>query len=159
MPQRDVKIERYSLHTYNRRHQISAGNVQQSRSRKITLFSEVLTHGIQTMVNLNFITNATTGNLGVVTTPNYFQHTVHAWLPIGEFDEIYDMIRNEAPIVTSYWADSNDPWDITTQSRSAGVRWVRVGTDLEPVGEGPADEEADPAAIIAMVAPDLELAS
>ncbi|MGF1474813.1 MAG: hypothetical protein ACFB6S_04530 [Geminicoccaceae bacterium] len=155
MPQRDLEIESYTVSVYNYRRQISVGNVSQTRNRRITLASRVLAHGIQSTVNLNFVPNANTGNIGFVTTPNYFQHTIYAWLPIGEFDEIYDIVRNEQPITASYWAETNDPWDITTPSRSSQIRWVRVGTETEPVGEGSDDDSGDINAILQALAPEL----
>ncbi len=106
-------------------------------------------------MNLIFVTNANTGNIGFVATANYFQHTIYAWLPIGEFDEIYDLLRNEAPIQASYFAETDDPWNPTTNATSSQVRWVRIGTGSEPIGEGSGDDSGDMFAIVQALAPEL----
>lgn len=151
----DLDIDTYTASVYNYRRQISPGNVSQTRNRRIRMTSAPLTHGIQSFLTLYFVTNADTGNIGVVTTSNYFQHYIYAWLPIGEFDEIYDILRNEKPIVASYWAEDDDPFNPITPSRSSQIRWVRIGTDSEPVGEGSDDETGELAAITGMLAADL----
>jgi len=155
MSQINLEIATYTVSVYNYRRQISAGNVSQNRNRTIVLTSTQLSHGIQSIITIYFSTNANTGNIGFVTTTDYFRHFIYAWLPIGEFDEIYDILRNEKPIIASYWAESDDPFNPITPSRSSQIRWVRVGTDSEPVGEGSDDETGQLAALTAALAPDL----
>jgi hypothetical protein len=95
---------------------------------------------------------------GAGTTTDYFHHLIYAWSPIGEFDEIYDILRNEKPITASYWAETDAAFNPFTPSKSSQIRRVRIGTGSESVGEGSEDESGGFAAMMAALAPDLTIA-
>lgn len=132
------RIDSYTVSISNSR----APGLAPNRRRVINLTSEVLTHSIQTTATLYFLTSHPSSEfVGGIVTSNYYQFTLFGWLPIGEYDEIYDVLRSEKPVYCRYGAQTDDAFNPITTPTGSGVRYIDIRTGEEPVGEGPSDQE------------------
>lgn len=139
------KIETYTISVST-----TKSGSQKSRRREINLASEVLSHGIQTRFRLFFATSLPVV-LGVQTTPNYFQHDATVYLPLEEYELMYDLLRNEAPVTARYGLENNDVFSPITANRFSFMTFFSLTTGDEIPGEGPVDEDADPDELIAQI--------
>lgn len=145
MPSITDKIENYTVTIQNRKNETTAFS-----RRQIDLAGQVLAHGIQTRYRLFFGYGQAT-NVGVQVTSNYFQHQVYVWLPFEEFATIYDLLRNEAPVMANYALLTDDVFNPATDEQFSFMHNFNLGTGEEVVGEGSADDDADPDRFVAAV--------
>lgn len=135
---RSFEIESYSVTVSDSR----APSIDQSRRRVIDLTGRVLAHGIQTRATLYFLTFTPSSDyIGGVFTSDYYRYTLLGWLPIGEYDEFYDVLRSEKPVYCRYSTQTDDPFNPLTAPAGSGVRSIALNTGAEPVGEGLGEEE------------------
>lgn len=130
---------------------IDAYTVQVSRSTsspatRLTLTGPVLSHGIQNRATLFFSPSfaALSGwaiNVGGL---NYDGIHVYAMVPLADFDRMYDLLRNEAPVQLAYFYASSST---TTKPLTS----VALRTGNEQPGEGPDDADAIEASLHAML--------
>lgn len=137
MPVATIPVATYSV-------QAGANTVQPFCWIKIS--GPVLAHGIQNDATLYFSPAYTdlTGHVLNVGGLNFDGITVLAMLPLSEFDRMYDLLRNEAP-VQLYYTYANG----STTTRPLHLVAVRTGD--EPAGEGPADDDEVQHAITALI--------
>ncbi|MCL3862350.1 hypothetical protein [Actinotalea sp. K2] len=104
---------------------------------RITILGPVLSHGIQNRATLYFFPsygqlNGWALNVGGL---NFDGIHVLGQVPFADFDRMYDLLRNEAPVQLYYTYG-------TSSSTTKPLNLVAVETGNEPPGEGPADEDS-----------------
>jgi hypothetical protein len=109
--------------------------------RKITLTGPALDHGIRIHAVVGFYDDPPE-QFGIVRNVNpmdYIGHNVHAWLPKVDFNDWYDVLRNEAPLLLQYRYDP-DAYDVEHFPYTRKLTFISLftGSD-EPPGEGPDD--------------------
>ena len=138
MPTATIPIETYTVRV--------ARNTSVPFAR-ITLTGPVLSHGIQNKATLYFFPTYTSfngwaSNVGGL---NFDGIRVLATIPYADFAQMYDLLRNEAPVQLSYTYGSS-----TTTTKPLSL--VSLETGNEPPGEGPEDEDSVEQAIHAFLA-------
>ncbi|GGB92051.1 hypothetical protein [Cellulomonas carbonis] len=103
----------------------------------VTITGPVLAHGIQNRATLYFFpTYAQLGGYALnVGGLNFDGIHVIGLIPFGDFDRMYDVLRNEAPVHVYY---SHGSSSTTTKPLTN----IAIQTGPEQPGEGPADADA-----------------
>lgn len=137
MPAGTIPIEKYT---------VRVARSTASPSARITISGPVLAHGIQNTATLYFFPSYTALN-GWATNVgglNYDGIDVLAQIPFADFDRMYDLLRNEAPVQLYYSYG-------TSGSTTKPLTVVALETGNEPPGEGPEDADAVEQTIAAYV--------
>lgn len=135
MPSFTFDVESYTVLT------TQSGTASMGAWRNISLTSTALAHGIRSRASIYFFES--TGTLGVVTNvdqPNFNGLTVYAYCLKADYDDWYDILRNEQPLKFScaYAGPDYDPNQPTRQLWN-----LQLYTGLpEPPGEGSEDVQA-----------------
>lgn len=145
----------FEIQTYKVSAQLQRFPGEIRRSRLLEMTGPVLAHGIQNRATFAFSDFFGTPSdhpnqvVGYLTDGGFSGLSVAGWLPADEFEHYYDIVRHERPISVRYqYRDYG-------QSYGTGyLREVGLGTDVEPIGEGPAESVA---AFTALMARRLEL--
>jgi hypothetical protein len=104
---------------------------------RVSITGPVLSHGIQNTATLFFFPAYTALSGWVINVGglNFDGIDVLAQVPFSDFDRMYDLLRNEAPLWLYY---SHGPSSTTTKP----LTLVAIESGDEPVGEGPEDADA-----------------
>jgi hypothetical protein len=137
MPAGTIPIETYTVRV--------ARNTA-TPSARITITGPVLAHGIQNTATLYFFPsyaelNGWAINVGGL---NFDGIDVLAQIPFADFDRMYDLLRNEAPVQLYYSYGSSS-------STTKPLSFLALETGDEPPGEGPEDADAVESTIAAFV--------
>jgi hypothetical protein len=131
----EFEVESYMVAT------VQSGPDSPGASRRITLTSTALTHGIRPSASI-FFSDIPRTRLGVVVNVdqlNFQGHRVFARLWKGDFAAWYDILRNEQPLRFRYRYDGEGSIDPSQSMRELFT--VRLYTGLpEPPGEGEDDD-------------------
>lgn len=128
MPTATIPIETYTVRV--------ARNTSVEFAR-ITIAGPVLAHGIQNTATLYYFPgytelNGWATNVGGL---NFDGIHVIAQIPFTDFAQMYDLLRNEAPVQLYYTYGAS-----TTTTKPLNL--VSLETGNEPPGEGPEDQDA-----------------
>ena len=130
MPGGDFELDSYSVGT---------SQYTGSSYRTLRLTSVTQYHGITPEATMFFGTWAPGMAFGWVLNVNvlaYVGHSIFTYLPLGEYRDIYDLVRSEKPLRFNYFYE--EPPDPSTHI--ARLTQAQVYTGLpEPPGEGPRD--------------------
>jgi hypothetical protein len=136
MPSLIFDVESYTVVT------TQVGNTATGSWRNLSLTSTALTHGIRNRASVFFFQNPTT-TLGVVLNvdqPNFNGLSVYAYCLKADYDDWYDILRNEQPLKFScaYAGPDFDPGQPARE-----LFWVQLYTgQQEPPGEGAEEVQA-----------------
>ena len=138
MPTATIPIETYTVRV--------ARNTS-SEFARITLSGPVLTHGIQNTATLYFSANYDQLNGFVANVGGLNFNGIHviAQIPFQDFAQMYDLLRNEAPVQLYYTYG-------TSATTTKPLNLVSLETGNEPPGEGPEDDDAVESSIRAFLA-------
>jgi hypothetical protein len=133
----EFEVESYIVAT------VQDGPDSPGASRRITLTSPALTHGIRSSASI-FLSDLPRTRLGVVVNVdqlNFEGHRVFARLWKNDFADWYDILRNEQPLRFFYRYEGEGSIDPSQSRRELFA--VRLYTGLpEPPGEGEDDLQA-----------------
>lgn len=136
------EIENYRVSSTLRRF---GSPVRAQRERVLRLVGPVLYHGIQNKATIAFSDSFNSFNantVGYLSNGGFDGLSVVGWFPTAEFDYWYDIARAEAPLHVEYAFRESGATD-------GYLRSLGLNTGIEPIGEGPADSEADLAGALA----------
>jgi len=138
MPTATIPIETYTV-------RVARNTV--TEFARITISGPVLAHGIQNKATLYFSAtyNQLAGFAANVGGLNFDGIHVIAQIPFQDFAQMYDLLRNEAPVQLYYTYGTS-----TTTTKPLNL--VSLETGNEPPGEGPEDDDAVESSIRAFLA-------
>jgi len=132
----------FEIQTYKVSAQLERFPGEIRRSRLLEMTGPVLAHGIQNRATFAFSdffgspSDAPYANqvVGYLVDGGFSGLSVSGWFPADEFEYFYDIVRSERPISVRY---SYKEYNRT--SGNGYLREVGLGTNVEPIGEGPAE--------------------
>jgi hypothetical protein len=136
MPSLTFDVESYTVLT------TQVGTTAIGAWRHLGLTSTALTHGIRNRASIFFFQNPST-TLGVVVNvdqPNFNGLTVYAYCLKPDYDDWYDILRNEQPL-KFYCAYTGSEFDPGQPARELYSVELYTGQP-EPPGEGPEEVQA-----------------
>ena len=147
MPSLTFDVESYTVHT------MQTGTTATGAWRNLRLTSTALTHGIRNRASIFFFQNPST-TLGVVFNvdqPNFNGLSVYAYCLKPDYDDWYDILRNEQPLKFSCGYGGPD-FDPGQPARELSNVELYTG-EPEPPGEGPEEVQAKlfPAEVVEML--------
>lgn len=132
----------FEIQTYKVSAQLQRFPGEIRRSRLLDMTGPVLAHGIQNRAYFMFSdffrhpSDQPYANqvVGYTYDGGFSGQSVAGWFPADEFEYYYDIVRSERPISVRYTYKEGGK-----TSGNGYLQEVGLGTNVEPIGEGPAE--------------------